>query len=480
MERLFNPDFLSLETLMFLKAASGGKLTEYEITGNPVAFNTNVTKALTGFTIPFLPIQSGTGDPSPENIRPITGWTGVNAYRTGVNIFDGEIENGRLNNSGENVQSNDNIRSKNYISVLPGKRYMVQFTRTAAGVANMRLYRYGRNNEYVGDSWVAGGAELAIPSNTYFLRFYMDNAYTAGTDREISFNYPSTDTEYHPYTGQSYPVTFPALGKNLFVSSMKNGNVDYSDGHIGIGQTYTNRIISDFVKLAPGTYTLSAKEAKQITIYFYSEPDETTYIASERLGNWTDLPRTFTITGTRYAIFVLRNSDNSNITPSDVTEIQLESGESATTYVPVDNTIYGGTIDPVTGMLTVTKAKLVKNTSTMDGGDGDNYPTWKDSGIKAIIGSGVNSQNISAVMNVGNKFGANTNGNYDNLIMPVNVYGKTQDQWKALAMDIEIVADLVTPIVYHLDPITVQTLIGDNTIWTDTNGENTIKYLKKG
>ena len=83
-----NKDWSTLKKLMFLKAASGDNLKEYEATGNPVAFETNVAKALTGLTIPFTPVQSGSGDPSPENVRPISGITGLTAYRTGKNMFD--------------------------------------------------------------------------------------------------------------------------------------------------------------------------------------------------------------------------------------------------------------------------------------------------------------------------------------------------------------------------------------------------------
>lgn len=37
------------------------------------------------------PVQEGTGDPSPENIRPITGFTGCNVFRTGRNLFGGDL-----------------------------------------------------------------------------------------------------------------------------------------------------------------------------------------------------------------------------------------------------------------------------------------------------------------------------------------------------------------------------------------------------
>lgn len=41
----------------------------------------------------IVPAQSGTGDPSPDNVRPISGWTGANIMCGGVNILP-QIENG--------------------------------------------------------------------------------------------------------------------------------------------------------------------------------------------------------------------------------------------------------------------------------------------------------------------------------------------------------------------------------------------------
>ena len=37
--------------------------------------------------VDILPVQSGTGDPSPTNIRPISGWSSVNVTRTGKNLL---------------------------------------------------------------------------------------------------------------------------------------------------------------------------------------------------------------------------------------------------------------------------------------------------------------------------------------------------------------------------------------------------------
>lgn len=38
-------------------------------------------------TVAIEPVQSGTGDPSPTNVRPISGWTGCNVTRTGKNLI---------------------------------------------------------------------------------------------------------------------------------------------------------------------------------------------------------------------------------------------------------------------------------------------------------------------------------------------------------------------------------------------------------
>ena len=65
-----------LFNLMLLKASTG-KSVEDTATGNPVTFLTDLAKPLKQLKINFLPVQSGTGDPSPTNVRPITGWTGV-------------------------------------------------------------------------------------------------------------------------------------------------------------------------------------------------------------------------------------------------------------------------------------------------------------------------------------------------------------------------------------------------------------------
>lgn len=68
---------MNLKRLLFLKAASGETTPrERTITGNPVSFRTEYDEPMK-LIIPFTPVQAGSGTPSPENVRAISGFDGV-------------------------------------------------------------------------------------------------------------------------------------------------------------------------------------------------------------------------------------------------------------------------------------------------------------------------------------------------------------------------------------------------------------------
>ena len=60
--------------------------SQFETTGNPVAVSPFAYSPL-GVKINFTPKQSGTGDPSPQNVRPITGYDDVTVNVRGKNLF---------------------------------------------------------------------------------------------------------------------------------------------------------------------------------------------------------------------------------------------------------------------------------------------------------------------------------------------------------------------------------------------------------
>ena len=59
--------------------ANSGELKT--VSGNPISVSDALARPAESLVIEILPQQSGSGDPSPDNVRPITGYTGVNIYR---------------------------------------------------------------------------------------------------------------------------------------------------------------------------------------------------------------------------------------------------------------------------------------------------------------------------------------------------------------------------------------------------------------
>lgn len=82
---------MNLRELLILKgvmgSGGGGTLVENTVTGNPVAFTTRVAQPLTSFEVPIMYSQSGSGDPSQANIRPISGVNSISLLHTGKNLL---------------------------------------------------------------------------------------------------------------------------------------------------------------------------------------------------------------------------------------------------------------------------------------------------------------------------------------------------------------------------------------------------------
>ena len=65
---------------------------EKTVSGNIITFDDAIPDTLLKTVkVNIEPVQAGTGDPSPDNVRPITGWTGVKVTRTGINLLGAEV-----------------------------------------------------------------------------------------------------------------------------------------------------------------------------------------------------------------------------------------------------------------------------------------------------------------------------------------------------------------------------------------------------
>ena len=351
--------------------AGTNKEVEDTATGNPATFTTDLAKALTGLTIPFTPIQAGTGDPSPTNVRAISGFTGVNVYHSGEDTSEYDTYAVTFPAMGNNLIDNETCPL---------------FHRTITS-----------NNEWSKVTTAMSTAIVCKPNTTYSIKAFNESVTT------------------------------------LIAASMP-----YSLDEV------------ENVSKVPLTGRVVA-------------------------GN--SVPRHVTITTGSSDICLLIQASMAYLGEREAQIMVVEGDTIPTAFEPYTNTAYGGTLDAVSGVLTVDKMLFAKNSATMN--NTEDYPGWNPAGVRAYNPQGGSFNN--AVVNIGTRYAINVSGSNDILYLPKQYYGNmTQSDFKELGIDIQIVYSLATPQTIQLDPVTIQTLIGNNTVWTDTNGTNTVKYLSKG
>lgn len=254
---------------------------------------------LKSLTVNIEPVQAGSGDPSPENVRPISGWTGCNVKRMGVNLWDEDWEVGSINNStGANVPNTAVFRSKNYIPVIPGGTFFCYCgdIKSLGSQIALPIYCYGKDKGYLGrvaTPMTVNNSTFTVPDNCYFIRFRTgsDFPHASVYQNDISINYPATDTAYHAYKGNTYTITFPTeagtvCGGTLTINADGSGElvVDMASAILNelswraYGQNYYTESLASVIKrpLSTSNTVGCLCEICKETYHYYgsTHPDE--------------------------------------------------------------------------------------------------------------------------------------------------------------------------------------------------------------
>ena len=139
-----------------------------------------------------------------SNICPISGHTEVVTEVRGVNVWDEEWESGTyLNTNGIKYPSPSKIRNANPIRVFPNTRYYYHVGTTETDYDS--LFFYDADMNFISRQEISHGSTIDIafttPQNCAFVNFAIKNT---TYNHDVSINYPSTDTEYHPYNSTTY------------------------------------------------------------------------------------------------------------------------------------------------------------------------------------------------------------------------------------------------------------------------------------
>ena len=187
-----------------------------EETGNPVVCYPVAGYPL-GCKVSWEPTQEGTGDPSPENVRPISGRDSVTVERCGGNLlhiapFSTETKNGvtfeYVPDGGVRIQgtASGNADSPTFpVGNLPPGNYYVLYIGEGV-LAGIVVKRAGK------DLWLNAKGTFKIIQGDIIKFWYMIALGGATYDKTVyPYIVPGTSppTAYSPYTGQTATLTLP-------------------------------------------------------------------------------------------------------------------------------------------------------------------------------------------------------------------------------------------------------------------------------
>lgn len=339
------------------------------------------------------PIQSGSGTPSPDNVRPISGHTECVTEVCGKNLL------------------------------------------------NPTLYSGGQYNPSVGTRWTLteSAEQFENPSEGVFTLLCP----TTWMQRVLVFEMPDDEADYY-----------------LRLARSSTGDCGATIGWLD----------ADYTVLIVGNYTNAS------------------YEHSFALANRPS--------GAKYYYITLTNRGTANAILT-VTNPQIELGSTATDYEPyqgtsytttLGRTVYGGTLDVVSGELVVDRAMVDLGTldweynvsnlgafhsttiatllASRDNSICSDYPV----NLSSSSSSAITSNDMMLFINKGRA----TTGSLPIGAVVVRDSRYTDAAAFKTAMDgVQLVYELATPQTYQLDPQTISLLHGNNNVWSDGSVEVT-------
>ena len=190
---------------------------------------------ITSFKVHFSPRQEGSGDPSPDNVREITGWNGVEGYGCGKNLFDSSkiVNKARLNQYGELLANTEDVVS-DYIKVQSSNTYTV--SGFGSLIFNERHCWYDKDKNYLKASANISSdvCTLTVPSDAEYVRLTIKKDYIESTQIELG----SQATSYEPYQATTTTTDWTEN-----VGTIYGGYVDLVSGELV--QNFTKSTIND-------------------------------------------------------------------------------------------------------------------------------------------------------------------------------------------------------------------------------------------
>lgn len=175
--------------------------------GNIVTFNNLTNKEITSLECEILPIQEGTGTPSPSNPRPISGTSVLNVEQAGKNLVESKLEHCGIGAVGVLVVSSSQPYDMQIAKVKSGATYTITTDENTLVGGFFTSLPVNGSTTYNGERLVSSSKTFTAPIDGYFA-FRTSYDYAAA-QVEVG----NTATTFEPYTGSTHAVN---LGQTVY------------------------------------------------------------------------------------------------------------------------------------------------------------------------------------------------------------------------------------------------------------------------
>ena len=201
------------------------------LSGSMVSFSANERVNISSLITNITPIQSGSGDSSPTNVRNISGWDGITVHRTGKNLFDADTWTGGGQTAWVKNADNDYTFAKTSTSTtnrmsnrgtfsVPVENYYLSFSSETQHASSIVVrpyvngaYKSGWTLSYANGQYYRAFTTAA--GTTGLQIYYSNNSTGVGSSIDVSnvqIELGTSATEFAPYTGATYNITFTDAG----------------------------------------------------------------------------------------------------------------------------------------------------------------------------------------------------------------------------------------------------------------------------
>lgn len=459
---------------MWLKL-KGASAVWSTITGNPVSFTAKAAP-LRQLEVAFSPVQDLHGYDSP--------WPAGG----GVNKLDKTTQHiGAYLDENGTPQSSTQWSYSDYIPVNGDTS--IAISGYVNGGSLPASCWYDENKTFLSSFHLANNSTVVTsPPTAKYLRVSLQ---PADLDTAIVAFSATPVTTYSPYSNLCPISGWDSLnveqrGVNMWDEEWRKGFYN-AEGVFFPNASYVAN--KNMIPVAPNTtynFHFGAKNGGRICLY---DADQNIVNSIVGIAGVTDYPLSvpsnvhyvnFDMTSAYGATY---NNDISINYPATASDYQPYNPSSRSITISIGSTVYSGTVDVVTGVVTVDMASVdlgtldwsysasgnpffyVTKSDIKRPADWGAIPNWLCSSYKTVSGNAVSGETVG--------IGGNPNSSQIRLCDPTYT---DKDTFKTAMNGVQLVYELATPILIQLTPQEVQSLAGDNVVWSTANGDLTVEY----